>query len=118
MTYRLAFPRLVVALPVFLCVLLGLVLSSWGLTLEEAKIQGLVGEQPNGYLGSVQPGAAAAVQALVADINQKRRQTYEDIAQRNGTGLDAVEMLAGKTAVEQTRPGHFIQLPSGQWRKK
>jgi hypothetical protein len=24
-------------------------------------------------------------------------------------------MLAGKTAVENTRPGNFIQLPSGQW---
>jgi uncharacterized protein YdbL (DUF1318 family) len=55
---------------------------------------------------------------LVKDINQKRRQTYEDIAHRNTTSLQAVEMLAGKTAIENTKPGNFIQLPSGQWVKK
>ena len=91
---------------------------SWGLTLEEAKTQGMVGEQPNGYLGVVRPGASAGVQALVNDINQKRRQTYEDIARRHTTNLEAVEMLAGKTAIENTKPGNFVQLQSGQWVKK
>jgi len=90
----------------------------WGLTLEEAKTQGLVGEQPNGYLSVVSPPASVEVQALVNDINQKRRQTYEDIARRNGTDLQAVELLAGKTAIDNTKPGNFIQLPSGQWVKK
>ena len=93
-------------------------LPGWGLTLEEAKAQGLVGEQPNGYLGIVPPGASAEARALVNDVNQKRRQTYEDIAHRNTTSLQAVEMLAGKTAIENTKPGNFIQLPSGQWVKK
>lgn len=91
---------------------------SWGLTLEEAKTQGIVGERPNGYLGVVRPGASAEVQALVDDINQKRRQTYVDIARRNATSLEAVEMLAGKTAIDNTRPGNFVQLASGQWVKK
>jgi uncharacterized protein YdbL (DUF1318 family) len=91
---------------------------SWGVTLEEAKTQGIVGERPNGYLGVVRPAASADVQALVQDINQKRRQTYEDIARRNTTSLEAVEVLAGKTAIDHTRPGNFVQLPSGQWVKK
>lgn len=98
--------------------LLWMPVPSWGLTLDEAKTQGLVGEQPNGYLGLVSPGASAEAPALVNDINQKRRQTYEDIARRNGTNLQAVEMLAGQTAIDKTRPGHFIQLQSGQWVKK
>jgi uncharacterized protein YdbL (DUF1318 family) len=89
-----------------------------GLTLEEVKSQGIVGEQPNGYLGVVRPGVAAEVQALVNDVNQKRRQMYEDIARRNSTRLEAVEMLAGKTAIDQTRPGNFVRSPSGQWVKK
>lgn len=102
------------------CVLgvLWLPAPGWGLTLEEAKARGLVGETANGYLGSVAPQAAADVQALINDINQKRRQTYEDIARRNATSLQAVEMLAAETAIKNTRPGHFIQLPSGQWVKK
>ena len=98
--------------------MLWLPLPAWGLTLEEAKTQGIVGEQPNGYLGVVRPSVATEVQALVNDVNQKRRQMYEDIARRNATKLEAVEMLAGKTAIDNTRPGNFVRSPSGQWVKK
>jgi uncharacterized protein YdbL (DUF1318 family) len=114
-TYRLI---VCVIVPTLLLGTLWLPLPSWGLTLEEAKTQGMVGEQPNGYVGIVQPGASAEVQALVNDVNQKRRQTYEDIARRNATKLEAVEMLAGKTAIDNTKPGNFIRRPSGQWVKK
>jgi uncharacterized protein len=104
--------------PTLLLGALWMPLPGWGLTLEEAKTQGMVGEQPNGYVGLVQPGASAEAQALVNDINQKRRQTYEEIARRNATQLEAVEILAGKTAIDNTKPGNFIQLPSRQWIKK
>jgi uncharacterized protein YdbL (DUF1318 family) len=107
-----------VMIPTLLLGVLGLPLPGWGLTLEEAKAQGIVGEQPNGYLGVVPPGGAATVQALVNDVNLKRRHMYEDIARRNSTKLEAVEMLAGKTAIDNTRPGNFIRSPSGQWVKK
>ena len=114
-TYRLIVSIL---LPTLLLGVLWWPLPSWGLTLEEAKTQGLVGEQPNGYLGMVQPGASAEVQALVNDVNQKRRQMYEDIARRNSTQLQAVEVLAGKTAIDNTKPGNFVQSPAGQWVRK
>ena len=114
-TYRLIVS---IMLPTLLLGVLWLPLPSWGLTLEEAKTQGVVGEQPNGYLGVVQPGASTEVQALVNDVNQKRRQMYEDIARRNSTKLEAVEMLAGKTAIDNTRPWNFVRSPSGQWVKK
>jgi len=112
--------RLIVSimLPTLLLGVLWLPLPSWGLTLEEAKAQGTVGEQPNGYPGLVQPSASAEVQALVKDVNQKRRQMYEEISRRNSTQLEAVEMLAGKTAIDNTKPGNFIRSPSGQWLKK
>lgn len=87
-------------------------------TLDQAKSQGQVGEQANGYLGIVSPGAPADVQALVADINHKRRAEYQAIAQRNNTALDAVEALAGKKAVELTPAGQYVRLPSGQWVRK
>ena len=87
-------------------------------TLDQAKSQGQVGEQANGYLGVVSAGAPADVQALVADINQKRKAEYQDIAQRNNTSLNAVEALAGKKAVELTPPGQYVRLPSGQWVRK
>jgi len=107
-----------VVFPALVLGVLWLPFSGWGLTLEEAKTKGLVGEKPNGYLGVVAPNASAEVHALANDINQKRRQTYEDIARRNTTSLETVEVLAGQTAIKNTRPGNLIQLPPGQWIKK
>ena len=104
-------------------VVLGVIL--WGvagvqpllaLTLEEAKTKGLVGEKSNGYLGIVAAGHAEA-QALVSDINQKRRQAYQEIARRDGTNLATVETLAGEKAIEKTRPGNMVEGPGG-WIKK
>src|SRR5690349_15309847 len=77
------------------------------LTLEEAKAKGLVGEKSNGYLGVVAVGNAEA-QALVNDVNQKRRQAYQEIAHRGGTHLNTVEGLAGEKAIEKTRPGNMV----------
>jgi uncharacterized protein len=89
---------------------------AFAISLEEAKAKGLVGERPNGYLGIVNP-AGPDVQALTNDVNQKRRQAYEDIARRNGTQLDAVEALAGDKAIQNTKPGNYIEGPGG-WMKK
>jgi uncharacterized protein YdbL (DUF1318 family) len=90
--------------------------SAFALSLDEAKANGLVGEQSNGYLGAVNPANAEA-QALIDDVNRKRRQAYEDIAKRNGTSVQSVETLAGEKAIQNTKPGHFIEGPGG-WSKK
>ena len=88
----------------------------FALTLEEAKTKGLVGEKSNGYLGLVTPGSGEA-QALTNEVNQKRQQAYEEIARRNGTSVNAVETLAGEKAVQNTKPGNFVEGPGG-WMKK
>lgn len=89
---------------------------AFGISVEEAKTKGLVGERPNGYLGVVNPAAPEA-QALANEVNEKRRQAYEDIAKRNRTQLDAVEALAGEKAIQNTKPGYFVEGPSGWTRK-
>jgi len=104
-----------------LIVVLSLVLAcstAWALSLGDAKGRGLVGERPNGYLGAVSGNASSGVQSLIDNVNQQRKQRYQQIAKRNKTNLKAVEMLAGKTAIKKTKPGNYIQLPSGQWKKK
>lgn len=88
----------------------------FALSLDEAKGKGLVGEKANGYLGVVVSGNADA-QALSNDINQKRRQAYQDIARREKTNLHAVETLAGEKAIEKTKPGNFVEGPGGWVRK-
>ena len=102
--------------------LLGLVSGGservWALTLAEAKAGGLVGETEAGYLEIVSGKGSAEVQALVNEVNGKRKQKYQEIAKRNRTSLQTVERLAGQTAIEKTQAGHYIQLPSGAWTKK
>lgn len=93
---------------------LGWPAAAFSLDLDRAKAGGLVGEQPNGYLGAV-GNASAEVKALVDDINARRKAAYADIAQRNGTPIDAVEQLAGKKAIEKTPKGQYVKLPSGEW---
>lgn len=88
------------------------------LSLTEAKDRGLVGEQSNGYLGVVGSSQTPDVQALVNDINRQRREKYQEIAARNETNVQAVELLAGKTTISKTQSGHYVQISSGNWVKK
>ena len=118
MTKRLPVGLILASVVLALSALLAWPASSWAVGLDQAKSQGLVGEQPNGYLGIVPASVSAEVKALVADINAKRRARYQEIAKRNGTSLEVVEALAGKTAIEKTPAGQYVRTPSGQWVKK
>lgn len=89
---------------------------AFSLDLGAAKASGLVGEQPDGYLAAVST-ATPEVTALINDINAKRKAVYADIAQRNGTAVDAVEQLAGKKAIEKTPAGQYVRTPAGEWVK-
>ena len=101
------------------CLLLFLMpFLAFGVTLDEAKQQGLLGERPDGYLGLVTPSPTPATVQLMKDINRKRRNVYQDIAAKNGTALSAVEALAGKKAIEKTPSGEFIMQPNGTWTPK
>lgn len=83
--------------------------------LGTAKSQGLVGEQPDGYLGVVKNQNNA--QSIVKLINQARKQQYQKLAAENQLDLPQVEALAGKKALQKTAPGHYIQI-NGNWVKK
>lgn len=83
--------------------------------LPTAKSQGLVGEQPDGYLGIVKAEGDTA--ALVQLINNARRSEYQKLATANSLQLADVEILAGQKALNKTQSGHFILL-DGKWVKK
>ena len=101
-----------------LCAALLLCQAAWAANLTSAKQAGLIGEQPNGYLGLVVATAPADVRALRADVNKKRLVHYQKIARANGLSLSSVEKLAGKKAIKKTQSGQFIRLASGQWTRK
>ncbi len=107
----------------FLIILCGLLLflapvSAFGLSLDQAKHQGLLGERPDGYLGIAKSSAPPEAVALMKDINRKRREVYKGIAKKNGTELSAVEALAGKKAIQKTPSGQAIMQPNGTWIQK
>lgn len=103
---------------IFSLLCLGMLVASTGahaLSLEEAKSKGVVGESADGYLGAV--SSSAEVDALVKDVNEKRRAEYKRIAESNKLDPAAVEKLAGSKAIEKTPAGQFIKA-GGSWQKK
>lgn len=101
---------LAVALPV-MAMNLQQAMSSLG----SAKDKGLVGEQPNGYLGVVVSNAEST--EIVKLINEARRAEYQRLARDNGITIADVEAMAGQKAIERTTSNHYI-LVNGKWAKK
>lgn len=62
------------------------------LDLHSARASGAVAETPEGYIKAVKP--SAEVDALVSEVNAKRRAEYERISKQNGQPVDVVGKLA------------------------
>ncbi|MEK9713511.1 MAG: YdbL family protein [Thalassolituus sp.] len=85
--------------------------------LDAAKNMGLVGEQPNGYLGLISAGSPEAA-ALVVDINAKRKAHYQEIANKQNTQLVNIERIAGEKLIEKAQSsGEFYMDGTGQWQR-
>jgi uncharacterized protein YdbL (DUF1318 family) len=104
---RFSLPALVLSLVV--------ALPALALDLQSAKEQALIGETASGYLVAIKP--SSEVNALIEDINKQRKTYYQKIAGKNGISLEAVEVRAGKKAIEKTPSGQMINTGSG-WTKK
>ncbi|MEI8652169.1 YdbL family protein [Pseudoalteromonas sp. Hal273] len=89
--------------------------SAWAISLDDAKNQGLVGEDSSGYLGLVVQNAEA--KAVVDDINTKRKAQYLKLAKKNNLSLSQVEALAAAKTIEKTQSGHYVEV-NGNWVKK
>ena len=87
----------------------------FALSLDDAKENGLVGEQQNGYLGVVVQSSDA--EKLVVEVNALRKAKYAELAAKNGITLEQVEKLAAQKAYQKTESGHYLQN-NGQWIKK
>ncbi len=107
-------PCLLLAILISLCVISPVA----ALTLEEAKSGGFVGELRNGYLSSITGDVRDDVLALVKDVNAKRREKYKEIAKKRGISVEVVEKLAGKTAIERSSKGEFVQAADGSLIRK
>lgn len=71
--------------------------SALALDLQTARSSGMVKENSDGYIEAVQ--STAEVNALVSEVNGKRKKEYERISKENGQPVDVV----GKLAAEQIK---------------
>lgn len=97
--------------------MVGVSASAYALTLEQAKAQGVVGEQLDGLLGTVGT-ASPEVQALVSDVNSRRLKLFTQIAKDKGQPLAAVQAVSGQEFIGKTAKGHYVQNANGAWVKK
>lgn len=84
---------------------------------EAARSAGQVGEQRDGYLGVVgKPGPA--VEAMVRDINNKRRSLYTAKAASLSSTIDEYAFTMGCRLILDTAPGEKYQGLDGSWKTR
>lgn len=91
-------------------------LPAFAMELQEAKDAGKVGEKLDGYIGAVQSDAETA--KLVAEVNAKRREAYQQIASKNSLKMEQVQKMAAQKAINLTPSGQFVESAPGTWTKK
>jgi uncharacterized protein YdbL (DUF1318 family) len=74
------------------------------LDLHSARATGLVAETAEGYIKAVKP--SAEVNALVAEVNAKRRAEYARISAENGQPIDVVGKLAAPQIAKSIAAGN------------
>lgn len=67
-------------------------LPAYALDLHSARASGQVAETPEGYVRAVK--SSPEVDALVAEVNAKRKAEYTRISKENGQPVDVVGKLA------------------------
>lgn len=110
---------LVIKKLIMILALLSLPLSVFAMTIDEAKLQGYIGEQSDGYLGIVNPAVPADVIDEMNKVNEKRRDYYESVAKNNNIPQDDVENMAGSKLVNRANQGEYVRYQDSEdWKKK
>jgi len=87
--------------------------------IEQAKAQGIIGEQYDGYLGIVDNSRASAdVKRKVSEINAGRLAEYTRISQKTGDTVEIVGKAMAAKQFERAAPGELLKPgPSDPWQK-
>lgn len=84
---------------------------------EAARASGKVGEKLDGYLGAV-GSQGADIEALVRDINIKRKAAYTAKAGSTGSTIEQFAFTTGCNLIANTKPGEKYQAPDGSWQTR
>ncbi len=91
-------------------------IPAYALDLQSGRASGQVGEKLDGYVAARKD--TAETQALVAEINAKRRQEYARISKENNQPVDVVAKLAAEQIINNLEPGVYFQAPDGSWKQR
>lgn len=93
---------------------LGMNVHAATLTLNDARVEGRVGETLSGYLA---PFSTTLKPALVSRINAARTESYQQLADSNNLPVDEVAKMAGQKLVARAQPGEYVKGINGKWLK-
>jgi uncharacterized protein YdbL (DUF1318 family) len=89
-------------------------LPAFALDLHQARSAGIVGEKTDGYIAALKNTPEA--NALVRDVNEKRRQEYTRISQENKQPVETVARLAAEHIINGLESGQSYQDVDGRWK--
>ena len=80
-------------------------------SLDQLRASGAVGERYDGYAEALQSGAAGVVQ----QVNAKRRQIYQQTADKEGTSVDQIGRIYARQIFAKAPPGTKFLQENGSW---
>lgn len=90
--------------------------TAFAMDLQEARVSGKVGELNTGYVQALE--SSPEVDALVADVNNRRGVEYKKISMQNGQSADVVAKIAAEKIIENLPSGAKYQDAGGNWKTK
>ncbi len=84
---------------------------------QNARSNGQIGEQVDGYLGVI-GNQSPSVDALTNKINILRKQVYTKTAASQSVTVKTAAFLGGCKNIQRTVPGEKYQAPDGSWKTR
>lgn len=86
---------------------------------DQARAEGAVGEQADGFLGFVALPVDPELRAAVAEVNDARQRVYVEAAQRNGVTPEVAGVATFKALFDtKLKSGDHYRDETGIWRRK
>ena len=89
-------------------------LPAFAADLHSARAAGQIGEKADGFVTALDP----SVQAIVDEVNAKRRAQYADVAAKKGQTIEVVGAVFAGTIAAGLEPGAKYQGADGAWKTK
>ena len=86
---------------------------AFAMDLASARASGVVGEKTTGYVAVIKESAEA--DALVAEVNARRKAEYAKISAANSQPIAIVAKLAAEQIIDKLDSGSMYQNAKGVW---